>query len=183
MALYKLDIEKQLGSEYWSNRYFISAGTLAAANAQAPMILACEASFHRTAILFTKYRVSDTVPGTDNFIVTPANVNGILPKNGAFLPLFNVVRSDFRVEGTGRPSRKYYRIGLCAGDAVADFQHDPTIRTLVQTNLNTLITALNDNDTPIVDADLQAWVSSTTFIDISMRQLRRGTKQRTQPIL
>lgn len=183
MALYQVDIEKQLGSEYWTNRYFVNSPTLAEADLAGMQIQNRERLFHRTAVTFTKRRVSDTVPNTSNFIVTPVFQPGELAKNGAFLPLFNVLRVDFSVVGSGRPSRKYYRMPLCAGDITSDFNIDSGITSAVQAHLVSLIATMDLDYSPIVDPDLQPWVAPAVYLAVAMRQLRRGTRRRTEPIL
>lgn len=183
MPIFKVDIEKRLDGEFWTNRYFLQAGDLSTANAEANNLLMAEEAFHRVGVQFLKMRVSDIVPNTDNFIVTPLGSNGQVAKNGSYLPLFNAARVDLSTSGVGRPSRKYYRLPLCAGDVVADYQFASALAGVITTELNTAISNLSLSGTPLVDVDGQVLNSVVAYVNIGMRQLRRGTKQRTNPIL
>lgn len=183
MALFKIDVEKRLDGEFWTNRYIVQAPELAAANASRMRIVDAERQFHRLEVEFTKVRVSDMVPGTDLYTVTPLGLFGTLTKNGSYLPLFNVVRADFTAEGSGRPSRKYYRLPLCAGDVDSDYRISSTLRNLIKDVLDGMLDDLANDAIPMVDPDNQALYPSVVFQPIAMRQLRRGTKQRSNPIL
>lgn len=183
MAVFKIDIEKHLGGNPWTNRYLVRASSVAEAENAAAPIFAAEVAIHRAQITFDKYRVSDIVEGTDNFTVVPFAEPGNVPKNGAFLPLHNVMRADFPAQGGGRPSRKYWRIGLCAGDVVSDFTIDSTLVTLATNTWNTLIALLQSEGVPLVDPDDQMLLGCTVYPAIAMRQLRRGSRAKTEPIL
>jgi hypothetical protein len=118
MALWNVDIEKLLEGEYWTNRYIVSALTLADAASIADDIVEAEKNIHRTVVLFTKVRTSDQTPNTDVYRVRSINEFGELAiVAGERLPLWNVLRVDFST-GSGRPSRKYLRLPIYEGDIV-----------------------------------------------------------------
>lgn len=177
MALFTLDIEKQLDAEFWTNRYIISAPDLQTATLVSATVLDLERLVHLVAVTFTKYRVADILPGTDLFNIVPINQPGQRGSVTTLLPLFNTIRVDFGVE-QGRPSRKYLRGTLTENDI--EFN---TVSTVLRDFV------LNTYALPLVaqgfyvDVDGQDITSASVFTDVQMRQLRRGSRRRTQPII
>lgn len=177
MTLYKVDIEKSLGTEFWSNRYFVEAETLTAAQGLANQISTAELGVHTDLVVLTKFRVSTAAPGDDVYIVVPINIHGLMGTTGAVpLPLFNVARVDFGV-ATGRPSRKYLRGGYTEGDINGNVFTSGTIGNL-QTYATTLAGLAG-----LVDESGQDFLFGVVFEKIAMRQLRRGSKQKARPII
>lgn len=178
MPLWNVDVEKKLGEEYWTNRYVVEEATIQAAVPLAEQITAWERAVHATGVTFTKWRVSDRVPNTDVFITLALNQPGLWnPGAVEFLPLFNVVRVDFST-GVGRPSRKYLRCPIPEGQ-----QQDGTL-------IPSMITFVNNSyATPLataawyVDVDGEAIIQGQTWPFVGMRQLRRGSKRRLQPVI
>jgi len=115
MPVFKVDIEKQYGTEFWTNVYYVDAASLTLAHAVAAEIVNAEQEIHLVSVNFTKYRTSDLLPDTDQYISTALNSPGERGFAGDPLPLFNVVRVELSV-GIGRPGRKYLRGILCEGD-------------------------------------------------------------------
>lgn len=183
MPTFQVDIEKVRDGEFWTNRYFIDRGTLAIANLAAEDIVAGERTFHRTGITFSKMRVRTTTPGDDAFITTPLSGTGEVSPSGNYLPLFNVVRADFSIVQGGRPSRKYYRVGLCGGDVEPGYTFNSSYVNLILTALTDMMDAVAAGGSPILDPDNQSWEAATVFPQIGMRQLRKGSRRRTEPIL
>lgn len=177
MPLYSVDVEKLLGSEYWSNRYIVNAASLAAANSVGAQIATIEQNVHSSEVTITKLRTSDQVMGTDEFIVTPLNNIGLAAAGVSRLPLFCVARVDFSV-GAGRPSRKYLRLPIYEADV-----ENETFTGAFQTRI------ANDYVTPLVnlvgyvDVDGQEVIMGQLFPKLAMRQLRRGSKRRLEPII
>ena len=184
MPLFKVDTEKSYGSEFWTNRYIVEAGSIENAQEGGLIIIEQEREFHRTFINFTKLRVSTFTPNDDVFIITPYNADGnLVASSGGVLPLFNVMRVDLAVEGFGRPSRKFYRTGLMAGDVTLDFTVTGDAINTVVPAVEEMISQLQFNSSPLVDVDGQAITSAVSFGLIAMRQLRRGSRRRTEPVL
>lgn len=183
MALYHVDVEKTLVGEFWTNRYVVSTTTLSNADEAADLIVSAERAFHREDITFTKVRTRTVAPGDDIYSSRPISAPGLLATSGPYLPLFNVARVDFIAEGGGRPSRKYYRMGICAGDMVVDFTLPNAILSALEGSLAALIGDLEANASPFVDVDGQALSDPTAYAAIAMRQLRKGSRRRTEPIL
>jgi len=177
VPLWKVDIEKHYQGEYWSNRYFVEEADLVAAHLFAVGIVNWERALVGIDIDFTRVRTSDVVPDTDNFISTPLQLVGTRPIGGELMPLFCVVRVDFTA-GTGRPSRKYLRGVLREAD-VTQFTVNSALRDLVQTEYAGPLVASSE----FVDIDGQTITSSAVHPVVGMRQLRRGSRRRTTPIV
>lgn len=183
MALYNIDIEKFMDGEYWTNRYIITSTTLPNAIEAADILVEGERSIHRTNVAFTKVRTSSAVENDAIYDSRPLTNSGLVEDNGPFLPLFNVIRVDFPVEGGGRPSRKYYRMGICAGDVVVNYRVSSSLVLGIEANLTSMLAELGGNASPMVDPQAQEVNAAAVFDRIAMRQLRKGSRRRTEPIL
>lgn len=181
MPSYQVDIEKRLGEEYWTNVYYVFSDTLTDADAAAGEILAYEQNMHLDIVTFTKLRVRTQVEGDEVYISRPVAVNGERPTVGEYLPLFNVCRVDLGTT-SGRPSRKFYRLPLLEGDQ-QNGQLVGSLVSIVDSNLQGLSLALEGLVSSWVDVDGQQIVAIAVFPDVGMRQLRRGSRRRTTPIL
>ena len=176
MALFKVDIEKEYQGEYWTNRYVVDTANIGDAVTAALAIIDAERAIHYNVINFTKARVSDSVQGTDLFTTIPIGAIGLRNLASNLLPLFNVMRVDFPV-GQGRPSRKYYR-GVLSEEVVSFNDVTQAVADLITNVFDPLVDTL-----PLVDVDGQAWADAVPFLKVAMRQLRRGSRKRTQPVV
>ena len=174
---YRLTIEKFLPTayEYWTNVYYVDAVDFADAAQTANSVVAAERSIHLTSVIFTKYRIDDNVPNTDNFITVNLNVNGTRPVNDDPVPLWTTFRVDLPAIA-GRPSRKYYR-GVLREDDVNAFG---TLASQALTEFEAFCSTLGAIGA-LVDPDGQAILSATCAIVAAMRQLRRGSKKKLTP--
>lgn len=177
MPLFKVDIEKQLGTEFWTNVYYVDAASLTAAHAVGAEIVVAERGIHHVSVVFTKYRTSDTVPGTDQYITEPLNVTGARGPSTPLLPLFNVVRADLGV-GIGRPSRKYLR-GVLMEEDITFNNIDATPLALFDTDYANDLELIEE----LVDVDGQPIINVTINPQVGMRQLRRGSRRSTTPVI
>jgi len=178
MGLYFMDSEKSYQNEYWSNRYVISAATLAEAVAVAADIRAIERASTYNVALLTKYRVSTSAAHDDVYQIVNDNVAGSKIAGSATLPLFCRIRFDFNAFGGGRPSRKYWCPPLTE-DEVADGVLNSTALAAYNTSYLQPLVALGE----FVDVDAQAFTSGSIFPKVAMRQLRRGSKRKLLPII
>lgn len=175
-APFVVDVEKQMGSEFWSNRYFLNAPDLADAVAAARTIALAERKITSAAAVFTKMSVRSTTPGSEVYTTVPMNFRGDRSGLGAeHYPLFAVVRVDFAVE-RGRPSRKYLR-GVIFENEANGFQLANGIIDVVTAEYVTPLVALQQ----YVDIDNSAITEGTVKPDVAMRQLRRGSKKKSTP--
>lgn len=180
MPLFVVDIQKRYVTEYWTNRYCVSAADLGAAETIATAIVACERAIHLSTVEFDKARVSDFNPATDTYsILTLGGVGGVAISSNQMMPLFNCVRVDFNVSGGGRPSRKYLRGCLHHADMAAAFEVTQARRDAVLLNYGTPMAS----QTGYVDVDGQEIIQAVVHRDVAMRQLRRGTRRRTEPVI
>lgn len=175
MPLYKVDVEKLLATEYWSNRYLVEANTIQDAADEADAIVATERTFHSGLVTFTKVRTSEFPQGGGFFIVKPIGLAGQRVVSGDLLPLFVTVRVDFPA-GLGRPSRKYYRGCIGEGDIVGANMVAGS-RTFIQTSVNAF------DPRTLVDPQVSPLGTGVVQLAVQMRQLRRGTKRRQNPII
>lgn len=176
-AMFSLDIEKQFGSETWTNRYILSNPTIDNALFTAQAILDVEMAVHTEDVTFTRYRVADLDPNTDVFVIVPVLDQGAIAKTSDYLPLFNVLRVDFPA-GLGRPSRKYYRLPIQEHQQAGGVWDSNAILTYNQA----IGVALGDID-EYVDVDGEPLGTGVCFPNVAMRQLRRGSKRRQTPVL
>lgn len=175
MPTHQVDIQKVLGSEYWTNRYLLDMDSFSAAIDLQSAIITAEVALHSTLVQFDKARVSNLA--TEEFLVTPLGITGTRSPTD-LLPLFNTLRYDFTA-ATGRPSRKYYRGVLGEGDI------NGSAVTSTFTTFEGLIEALfkeNAESQGIVDPQDTLLTSAVRFPFVQMRQLRRGTRRRGTPI-
>lgn len=173
-GLWVADIEKVYQGEYWTNRYIVAAPDLPSAVAIASQIVGIERAIYSNVILVTRYRVSDGQPDTDVYQVINVNLFGnMATPTTDLLPLFVVARFDFNTAGGGRPSRKYIRGTLTEG-GIAFNTITPTTVTFLDTTYAAPLVALAG----FVDVDGQEIVSGSVFPQVSMRQLRRGSKRK-----
>jgi hypothetical protein len=178
MPLWSLDIEKERLGEFWTNRYILNAADLTSAVSVGLTVVNNERSIHKPSVIFTRYRVSDFDPLTDIYSIVSVSLPGLAPSDPAgALPLFNVVRVDFNT-AVGRPSRKYLRTPIGEGE------HDSgnltaAYASFIHINYTNPMLGI----TEFVDVDGDAFTSGATFSVVAMRQLRRGSRRRTEPIL
>lgn len=180
MPLYTVDIQKRQGTEYWTNRWVVSAPSLGQASVLGGEIAGYEQDIHTTNVILDRHRTRPLVAGGDNYIIVPIGFAGAYD-GGALssqIPLFNVVRVDWAV-AEGRPSRKYFRTGLTE-TMVEGSNLVESYRAFVDARMEAMRTALAG---ALVDVDGQAINSATVFPAVGMRQLRRGSKRRLRPII
>lgn len=179
MPLYSLDIEKQLGTEYWTNRYILDGASPAGLNTAAVAIVAAERAITLDSVTFTKYRISSVATGDDDYVIIALGSAGQRAVGGATaLPLFNCVRVDFDAT-QGRPSRKYLRGIIAEGDQSDFGVLNDTLLDFVDENYTGYVVGVPE----FVDVDGQGFTGGRSMKAIAMRQLRRGSRRRTTPIL
>lgn len=174
---WRVIIEKMLNGEYWVNTYWVEHADIQGAGAVAAQILQIERQVTLTPVTFTKYRVDDNVPDTDNYVTVPANVSGAFVGTlSTMLPLFNVAVVDFSV-ATGRPARKFLR-GVLYEEGIAEMKLTTALVTHINTNYSTPMANL----TGYINVDGQQIISGAVKLEPGMRQLRRK-KRRTLPVI
>lgn len=182
MPIYQLDIQKQFETEFWTNVYYVDAPALLDARDTGPYFLTAERTFHASLVNFTAVRVRSVQQGDDEYVTNSITLPGLVPtQNADLLPLFNVVRVDLPVS-TGRPSRKFYRGVLRDADAQSRVVN-PAKRDQIQQALNDLLADLNAVGVAWTDLDGQPITGAAVQVPVAMRQLRRGSRRRLNPII
>lgn len=182
MPVFQVDTEKAIGGRPWTNRYLLVAETMLAAQVAGEAIVDIELSVHATAVQFTKWRVSAFGANSPEFVVVPMNATGQRTVADR-LPLFNVVRVDL-YGGFYDPGRKYLHGCLGEGDQT-DGMLTSGARTFFQTQYADPIAQIPGL---IIGSGLppdgqREVTGATVFAEVAMRQLRRGSKRKTTPII
>lgn len=175
MAVFSVDIEKRLGSEFWTNRYLVNQANIADAIGNANQIVGFERDIHSNTVTFTRHRVSNLGEGNEQYVITPIGTLGTRTNQGSLLPLFNTLRLDGSV-ATGRPSRKYYRGVLGENDIQGD---------LITSEFGAFATDLGSASDPVtglgvVDPQGLPILGWIVISFVQMRQLRRSRRRRSQ---
>lgn len=174
----KVDIQKVRSAMYWTNRYLLDVDDPGDVSlAMVTEIAEREQNFHASTVTIISARVSDMVEGTDNFYIYPLNLVGSQSDGGEPVAGFITLRVDFGV-GPGRPCRKYYRTYVgedktTGGSWAAT--HVAAVQT-VMTNMIALIPTL-------CDPQGNHWVNAAVKSNLQMRQLRRGTRKKLEPVI
>ena len=181
MPLFQLDIEKQLGNEFWTNVYYLNAPTgLPEAVTNAQSVITVERNIHKTIVTFTRARVRTAVEGDELYTIIPLGLAGLATLSGDYIPLFNTVNAIL-APGAGRPSRKYYRTPVGEGEQVNGVLAS-TVVTAINTQLARLLPG-GDLEAGLNDVDGQQIISSAVVSAVGMHQLRRGSRRRATPVL
>lgn len=176
MAQFQIDIEKRLGSEFWSNVYQVWSQDLANAQQMGALITAAERTFHSAQVTFTRFRASSVAIGDGIYSITAVGQPGLRNPNDTLLPLFNTLRFDFTA-ATGRPSRKYYRGVLYEGDIAGDAVN--TANFVAGSNEIADLFQTDPMTNGIVDPQQELLTSLIVWPFVQMRQLRRSRRRRT----
>jgi hypothetical protein len=180
MALFTVQVFKHLGATKWTNVYHLDAVDLASAVAATDHIKALEQAIHYNVVNIDYARVSTFAEGDNVFETVPINATGGRDLAGVdYLPLFNTMRVDISVDGGGRPSRKYYRIPI-PESFNSNGNLDSAQVSFLEGAVQTAITDLAADATPLVDPDGQEWNIATGFHQVQMRQLHRK-RRRSSP--
>lgn len=178
MALFKVDIEKTYGPEFWTNVYYVDAADIATAATHMVDLGGAEVRVHSADVTIEKGRVTP-VPNPGNaFITHEFHESGTYTNSAPLMPLFNTVRVDMNV-ATGRPSRKFLR-GILHMDAL---DSEGFITATYQSMIEDQYITTLEGYSWLVDESGNEIVGFTLQGKPSDRQLRRGSKRRTTPIL
>lgn len=168
-------IQKQLGSEYFVNDYHVQATSPTDAKIKGLQIVEIEKDVHRNIVAFVNMRVR-LAPSTGQGTIYPLSGAGDDPI-GAYLSLFNVIRVDLAPE-FGRVGRKYLRLPIPVA-GVNNGNLTPEYRLSLQTGYTVPLLNLGF----VCKPNGQVFLSGAVQTAVGMRQLRRGSKRRLQPII
>jgi hypothetical protein len=182
MPVFQIDVQKDLGGEFWANVYYVSCASLSQAESTFSTFLAFEQSFHYSQVHFNKLRASTLTENDFQFVSSAVDENGTLEATVAINPLFDAIRTDLNV-AVGRPGRKYYRGCLQQTDWGELGFIDPAQRTLITTAVSDLITDLATlGDFTLVQRDGDEIITAAVAPFYTNRQLRRGSR-RAVPVI
>lgn len=181
MATYKLDIEKFYQGEYWTNVYYLGPDltTLTDAANMAEIVVDTERTIHKTVVNFTRFRVSTITPGDFQYRTVVLNQSGLANVSQDIMPLWDVARVDLTDEGFKRPERKYYRLPLQEGEQ-SNTDLNPTLIGIINSAWSS---ALGDPNLTLVGPNGEAITAASTHPRVAMRQLRRGSKRKQEPVI
>lgn len=176
MAVWQIDIQKQLGTEYWTNVYHCNVASQAAAKVVAEALIEAERRISLNVVSFVNYRVrpypAGGIPGT----VYPIGTVGYGPA-GAYLPLWNTVNVIFTVS-QGRPSRKYLKAPLLEVAQENGLLVEPYL-TVFKDEYATVLEGIAE----LCDSQGNPFLDVGIVPNVGMRQLRRGSKRRVIPVI
>ncbi len=175
--LFQVDIQKTMANEYWTNVYHCNSPDQAAAVVFAQDIVEVERDIHGVGVAFTSMRVRP-FPGPSEGSIIALGGTGERA-GGLWLPLFNVCRVDFPV-AIGRPSRKYYRLPITEGEVEYN-SFTPAFVAAIQLALDNWFLAPGPD--PLCDVDGQPLTRAVVMSTVGMRQLRRGSKRKLEPVI
>ena len=180
MTVFQYDLEKLYEGEYFTNRYFINAATIDdAANYGNTTILAAERSILHHLVQVTKSRTSTVMPNDGTFITTAIEMAGEV-NSGTLVPLFNVAVVLFNTLH-GRPYRKLYR-GVLTEEGTSWGSLTGPYYDLLMGALPGLIVP-DGSDQAVCTKDGVTFTTVVAQSKVGMRQLRRGSKRKSTPVL
>lgn len=171
MAVFQVDVQKNLGTEYWTNVYHVNVADAGAADDAALLIYNAELGIHYENVNFDKMIIRPYPLVAGSFVERFLGLPGLRSGN-TDLALFNVARVIF-LAATGRPAVKMYRGALNEGDQEAVGEITEATRTFFETwgdAFNTDVPELCKADGTLVGA-------GRINLNVGMRQLRRGSRR------
>lgn len=176
MPLFQVTLQKRLSTEFWTNDYYVETDDLGAAATVAVEIAQAERLLHLEVVQYDTCRVRTTVVGDEIYRNFPITLAGARPV-GEYLPLFNVFTFNL-VPDSGRNSLKYIRGPVLKADQVNGGIVD-AFKTGPAANYISALNAIEE----LRDVDNQPIVGFSLKSQVGMRQLRRGSKRRTEPVI
>lgn len=178
MVLMQLDIQKKLGTEFWTNVYHLEFVGTSQDQTAVDGIIAAERSIHSNFVNFVSARVKEAGSPHGYSQIIPLTGYGSYVFGGQdALPMFNVLRVDFSPV-IGMPSRKYLRT-LFTEAAVTGSEFIAEYVTFVQDHY---MNAILQSPAPRNDHGFDL-VSGSVKTTVAMRQLRRGSKRKIRPVI
>lgn len=181
MPVFQVDIEKQLGLEFWTNVYYVRGVDLAEAVTAGQVLANMEVQIHKPAVTITRFRTRTTTVGDEVYNTTTVGLIGEASAAGDYLPLFNTYNAVLSTP-QGRPSRKYYRLPVSEGEQASGLWIQGAAVNIA-VSIDAARIQLQSAGTPWVDLDDQPILIVGYDRSVGMRQLRRGSRRRSTPVL
>jgi hypothetical protein len=176
MAVFQVDIQTDFYQEFITNRYFVQATNIAAAAGEGQLLAALHAKLLPPSVKIDTIRASTLAVGDELFYTVPVNIPGTRAATSQTMPPFCRYRIDFSI-GYRRPLRKYLIIPFEEDSEGSSF----TSAAVARVNADYINPLLNLGT--VVSREGLAVLGATLNSIIGMRQLRRGSKRRAQPII
>jgi hypothetical protein len=179
MALptWRIQIQKSIVAESWSNDYLTDDLTIEDAQDLANELITWERNIHSGLVIFEYVRISSYIPGDRTFRHLAINLPG-LTQIQEHLPLFNTMRVDLGTANSD-PARKYYRLPvseLTQQNGAFNTQFLADRAANIQTYLVTPLVLGH-----IVTTKGNSVVSATVHRYVQMRQLTRRRRKKLVP--
>lgn len=180
MPLFQLDIQKQDlqgETEFWTNVYHLQLDGYDDLGPPAA-IVAAERAIHSGYVAFVSFRLKQALtPFGYSRIVALAGPGEYVVGSTQLLPLYSTMRVDMGVS-IGLPIRKYLRTGVSEFESDGRNWKSDYIATVASQYAN-VVSHLPEIRNPAGDAITGYAVK----VPVQMRQLRRGSKRRLNPII
>jgi hypothetical protein len=176
MGVFQVDIQTDYYGEFISNRYFVDEPGLAEAAAIGVAIANLHAKLLPPSVKIDAIRASTPAPADNQFFTSPVNIPGTRAATSQTMPEFCRYRVDFQI-GYRRPLRKFLLVPFEEDSEGSSFTGGAVAR-VINDYINPLIalaSVCSAEGLPVINGSLNA--------RIGMRQLRRGSKRRLQPII
>lgn len=177
MTVFKVDIQYNYNTEYWTNVWYINTSDVASAKEWVDDFVAATLDMQQNAVTIDKARITPAPFIANTFTDYPINTAGTGGSTPP-VPLFNVVRMVMG-KGTGRGVSHYIRGGVTPSNIGADGNFTSAAQTFNQSKADAIISLV-----PFpCDRNGNLYETCTASPKVGMRQLRRGSKRRTTPVI
>ena len=177
MPVYKVDIQFKLNTEYWTNVFYASHPSVFAAKLWVDNLVEAMQDSVQNSVIIDKARITPAPFVANTFTDYPIGVNGTGGSTPP-APLFNVVRFVFG-KAVGRGVSHYWRGGVTPSNIGADGNFSGAAQAF-NTSKAEAIGALSP---PPCDRQGNVYTTFSAAPTVGMRQLRRGSKRRTTPVI
>lgn len=174
---YRIQIQKTLGADSWSNVYLTDDPNLLDAQDLSALLLTFEQHIHMDIVLFDFILISTFAPDDRVFRHLPINQPGLVGPN-PYLPLYNTARLDLTTSSSD-PARKYYRLPIDEGQQSNGLIVGGALATLTAA-FNTYMVATSVLE-HIVTNTGHTVVAGSFHAPVQMRQLHRKRKKKLVP--
>lgn len=178
MAVFQCSVQKAVQNRYWTNRYFVDAADLTAAEARGVQIVAAERAVHAAYVEFISLRTSTiAVEKPSVFLIYPLQGEGSRVVT-TVVPLTVCARVLLR-KGPTRPDQKFLRGVVQASDMDSVDSFTTSFVNFVNTNYSAPLFAIPG----LCSIDGEDIIAVQASSKIAQHQLTRGTRKKTQPII
>lgn len=175
--LFKIDMQYLYQTEYWTNVFYVDVADYGAAQSAVIDLAEVLKTGIQNSVSIDKARITPAPFTRDTFRDVVLGISGT---GGATqpAPLFNVVRWQF-AKPVGRAINMYFRGGVTP----SNIGPDQEFTEAAQTFNNALLAAIFDLPVQFVSRAGTVYTTATAAPKVGMRQLRRGSRRKTTPVI